>query len=507
MSRLKLNVIANYAGTAWVSLLSLVLVPFYLHILGTEAYGLVGFLVALRAALSILDLGLGSVVNREVAHNIARPETRNKAGSITRTVEVIYWLVGIALCVVLIISSNTVAGNWLNAEKLSAQTIQQGLIVFAVTIAVSWPVAVYRGVMRALERQALYNGLLAVTSAIRGIGALLAITLISPTVTMFLMWQLVASAIEVTVMGVAAWRMLRAAGVTQRGFDLAHLRERGKFIASVSAISILAISISQVDKLYVSKLLALKQLGYYTVALTLASAVYRLVGPIATAVAPRLTISHSLREMGRFQATYERANRIVAFLVAPAAIALAFFGEDILHIWLHSAEAAARSHVALSYLAVGNMLSAMIYLSPSLQYAADNTRFQLYFNLATLAWLVPGLYVAVSKWGIDGAAACTMLISLAGYVIVPIIMRRKILKQEYDLRRTWAGFEFVLLSAATLGSAWTISLMSGASLGVRVILMLFGLVTYTAICYIAYKKEVNDSVNGLLGTIRSFRGK
>jgi O-antigen/teichoic acid export membrane protein len=493
MSRLKLNVMANYAGTAWVSLLALVLVPFYLRILGTEAYGLVGFLTALRAALSILDLGLGSVVSREVA--------------LTRTIEIIYWVVGIALCLVLILSSNAVAGGWLKAEELSAQTIQQGLVVFAVTVAVSWPVAVYRGVMRALERQVLYNGLLALTSTIRGAGALLAIVLVAPTVTIFLLWQLVASAIEVTLMGIVSWRVLQAAGVTQRGFDLAILYERGKFIASVSAISILAIAISQVDRLYVSKLLVLEQLGYYTVALTLASAVYRLVGPIATAVGPRLTISYSLREMGRFEATYERANRVVAFLVAPAAMALAFFGEDILHVWLQSAEAAAHSHVALAFLAIGNMLAAMIYLSPWLQYAADKTRFQLYFNLTTLIWLVPGLYVAISKWGIDGAAACAMLISVAGYAIVPIIMRRKILKREHDLRRSWAGFEFVVLSASTLGSAWTISLLSGASFGLRVILMLFGLVMYAVISYGAHKREVNDTVLSFVGVIKSLSGK
>lgn len=502
MSRLKLNVIANYAGTAWVSLLSLVLVPFYLHILGAEAYGLVGFLIALRSALSILDLGLGSVVNREVAHNVARPETRNKAGSITRTVEVIYWIVGIILCGLIIVSSNTIAGSWLNAEKLSAQTIQQGLIVFAVTVAVSWPVAVYRGVLRAMERQALYNGLLAVTSAIRGIGALLVITLISPTVTMFLMWQLVASAIEVAVMGIASWRVLEGAGVSQRRFDPVQLRERGRFIASVSAISMLAIAISQLDKLYVSKLLVLEQLGYYTVALTLATAILRIVVPIATAVAPRLTATYSLRELGRFQATYERANRIVAFLVVPAALVLAFFGEDILHVWLQSAEAAARSHVALSFLAIGNMLAAMIYLSPSLQYAADNTRFQLYFNLATAAWLVPGLYVAVGKWGIDGAAACSMITNLIGYAIVPIIMQRKIFHREHDLHKAWAGFEFVLLGVVIFGSVWAIGLLSGVSRDVRAILILLGLMMYAGISYVAHRKEVHGTMTGFLKTIR-----
>ena len=64
MASLKHNVIANYIGRAWTSILGLLLIPIYLKFLGIEAYGLVGFYMALSSVIGILDLGIGGTMNR-----------------------------------------------------------------------------------------------------------------------------------------------------------------------------------------------------------------------------------------------------------------------------------------------------------------------------------------------------------------------------------------------------------------------------------------------------------
>lgn len=48
-------------------LMGLVFVPLYIKFLGMEAYGLIGFFATLQALFSILDLGLGATLNRELA--------------------------------------------------------------------------------------------------------------------------------------------------------------------------------------------------------------------------------------------------------------------------------------------------------------------------------------------------------------------------------------------------------------------------------------------------------
>ncbi len=64
ISRLKLNLLANFAGTGWSTLMGLVFIPLYIRFMGIEAYGLIGFYVALQGGLQILDFGLSPTMNR-----------------------------------------------------------------------------------------------------------------------------------------------------------------------------------------------------------------------------------------------------------------------------------------------------------------------------------------------------------------------------------------------------------------------------------------------------------
>lgn len=73
MSRLAVNVVANLVGQGWPVLISLVVVPLYLKLLGIEAYGLIGFYFMLQGLAQVLDLGLSPTMNREMARYSAQP--------------------------------------------------------------------------------------------------------------------------------------------------------------------------------------------------------------------------------------------------------------------------------------------------------------------------------------------------------------------------------------------------------------------------------------------------
>ncbi len=74
--------------------MSLLLVPFYVRLLGVEAYGLIGFYATLQGSLRILDLGLSQTMNRQMAHYQAFPDKAGEARDFVRTIELGYWAVG-----------------------------------------------------------------------------------------------------------------------------------------------------------------------------------------------------------------------------------------------------------------------------------------------------------------------------------------------------------------------------------------------------------------------------
>jgi O-antigen/teichoic acid export membrane protein len=94
---IKRNAIANYVGLAYTSLIGVVMLPVYLHYLGAEAYGLIGFFVLLQSWLALLSMGLFPTLARQVAYTRDQDET-GRAGflRLLRSVEIIFILLGLA---------------------------------------------------------------------------------------------------------------------------------------------------------------------------------------------------------------------------------------------------------------------------------------------------------------------------------------------------------------------------------------------------------------------------
>ncbi|MEA2488303.1 MAG: hypothetical protein QOH21_95, partial [Acidobacteriota bacterium] len=68
------NVAANFAGNLTTAVMAVVFIPVYVHYLGIEAYGLVGFSATLTSILGIANVGLSTTLNREFARRSARPD-------------------------------------------------------------------------------------------------------------------------------------------------------------------------------------------------------------------------------------------------------------------------------------------------------------------------------------------------------------------------------------------------------------------------------------------------
>lgn len=64
---LKQNIVSHFFSNAFIAIIAIIFVPFYIRYIGIEAYGLVGLAVSIQAVLSILDLGLSVTITRELA--------------------------------------------------------------------------------------------------------------------------------------------------------------------------------------------------------------------------------------------------------------------------------------------------------------------------------------------------------------------------------------------------------------------------------------------------------
>ena len=58
MSTIAKNIFSNLFATAFITVLTLAVIPVQIHILGVESYGLIGFIATLQVVFIVFELGL-----------------------------------------------------------------------------------------------------------------------------------------------------------------------------------------------------------------------------------------------------------------------------------------------------------------------------------------------------------------------------------------------------------------------------------------------------------------
>ena len=468
MSKLRLNLMASFAGRGWASILQLALVPVYLHLLGVASYALIGFYTVLYSVVVRLDVGLSTTLNRELAR--MRGATSRgypkAARSLLRTLEIVYVGVAVAVGIGVALSAPFLSRHWLRDSTLGEASVRQAVMVMGLVVAVQWPVSLYEGGLRGLERQVLLNIVNGVAATIRGLGAVSVLMFVSRTIVAYFIWQAIAIGLQVAALSIATWHCMPAFANRSR-FQWAELRRIGRFTLGIGGISVLSLALTQSDKILLSHLLPLDRFGYYMVASNIAGGLLIVASPLFEAVFPRLSALYADGDSDALRRTYHAAIQLSSMLVLPIAAILVGFSSGVALLWLRDPIAASRTHLLIALLAVGTTANVLMTVPFALQLAGGWTSLSLYKNLIALAVAIPLLIVGVSKWGEVGGAITWIVVNV-GYLVfeLPYMHRRLLpgaLRAVYltDIGRPLVSVALALWAAAFITRATSSG--SGAS--------------------------------------------
>lgn len=423
---LRSSALANYLGQGWSALMGIAFLPLYLAVLGVEAYALIGFFAVLQAWVGLLDLGLTPTLNREMARLRGGLHT---AGSIRDLLRSLEWIcVGVVLLAVAVVWSAApwLASRWLNLQHLPMADVLEALRIMAFVLATRFVEQVYRGALQGAGDQIWLNLATAGLATLRWGGALLVITVGAPSIANFFVWQGAVSCVSVAVLVTRTYQILPPS--TRYGqFRIEAMADVYGFARGMFVGSILAFLLTQVDKLAVSKMLPLTELGYYTLAAAVAGSLMQLVVPLNTAVYPRLTMQVSQKDDAGLRATYHRTCEWMAAIVVPPALVLACFPDLVLLAW--TGDDMLVEHVAplLTILAIGNLCNAFMNIPYMLQLAHGWTGLAIRVNLVAVLLFLPAVLWAVPKFGASGAAFTWLALNLSYLTLVAGLMYSRIL--------------------------------------------------------------------------------
>lgn len=452
MARFRVNLMANMAGAGWSAALQFLGVPITLRLLGVEAYGLIGFFVTLQATLQILDLGLSATVNRELARYSTREGKADEARDLLRTLELIYWGIGILIGAAITMLAPTIARHWLQASRMGASEIEEAVQLIGAVIALQWPLSFYQGGLAGLQQMVRLNAVRIGAATLGTGGSLLVLWLVEASIRGYFFWQILASTAQLLITAALLWVSMPK-GTRRQRFDHRRLLGVARFAAGTGSIAALGTVLGQMDKVVLSRVLPLEQFGLYSLAALLASSLNLVIVPVFSAFYPRLSEIVARGEADAIRETYHQITQLMACLMLPAAALQIAFAPMCLVLWTGNPAISESAASVLVLLVVGTAVNGLMHIPYALQLAYGWTRLGLYLALSNVILFAPMMVWGALHFGATGGAAVWALLN-AFYMAVGLpLMHRRLLRGEIGqwLLRD-VGFPLLAVSGVMLAA-------------------------------------------------------
>jgi O-antigen/teichoic acid export membrane protein len=449
---LRRNIVASYVAQGYVTLASIIAMPLYLHYLGAEAYGLVGFFSMLQAWLMLLDMGLSPTLARETARFHGGALGVDDFHSLVRVLEGVFVAIALAAGAIMMLGAHAIATEWLQVRSMSVAEVIHALQIMAAIIALRWMCGVYRSVVTGAERLVWLANFGASIATVRFIGVLLVLEHIGATASVFFWYQLAVAVIELLVLAVYA-RTLIPSVHSRRSWRQAFkaVKPLIAFSLSLAFTASVWVFVTQTDKLILSKMLPLSEYGYFSLAVLLAGGIMVVSAPITGALLPSLTRLEAECKNLEMIHVYRQATQWVVVLAVSTSVTMALSAQPLLLAWTGNQTLALKAGPILVLYALGNGLLAVSAFPYYLQYAKGNLRMHVLGNVLFVLLLIPSIaWAAHSRGGVGAGYAWLVMNALYLVGWAPLVHRRL----EPGLNLPWLGRDIaaVAIPAVVAGS-------------------------------------------------------
>lgn len=432
---LKQNVVANYIAQGWVVLMGIAFVPLYIRYLGMESYGLIGFFSILLAWLSLVNMGMTPTLNREMARFTAGVHTPESIRDLLRSLELPALGLTAVIAVCLWMMAPWLSTAWLQAKELPVDALVASVSTMGVVAALRFLEGIYQGAIVGLQKQVWLSVARASFATMRSLGAIGVLVWVSATIEAYFLWQGVVSLLTVAIYARFVYRNLPASRRRAR-FSWKALEKVWSFAGGMLLTTVLALLLTQMDKILLSRLLSLEAFGYYALGWAVAGALYNLIEPVTQAFYPRLTELVARGDKVALVESYHRAAQVITVVAGPVALVLALFPKEILFLWTNDSELAANVAPLLALLALGTFLNGILHIPHALQLAHGWVALGVRVNLVAVGLLIPIILWVAPRYGALGAAWVWFVLNGANVLTSIHFMHRRLLP---DQKWRWYG--------------------------------------------------------------------
>jgi O-antigen/teichoic acid export membrane protein len=342
------GVSANLSARALAVLLSFLVTPFVLHVIGAEAYGLYAAVGALVGYGTLLDLGIAGALTKLVAGHAARDEWTQASATIAAGMRVSLVL-GIAVTALGIAAAGILPGL-LELRETDRGTAGILLALMAAGVGTAFVGSTASATLRGLQRHGL-------VSSIRVVGALLgALSSVVVVAAGFGVLGLAATSIPITLvmMGLAVLAIRRVEPRLRYGIGTTDRKTLGRVARFGRPLVLLDVAGRlqfESDEIVIAAVLPVASVAPFALAAKLSALPRAIAEPLAMVLLPLASELDARDERTRLRTGLLAGTRITIAILVPFGIALAVLAEPFLDLWVGPAYTSAAPLVLLLVLA------------------------------------------------------------------------------------------------------------------------------------------------------------
>ena len=405
------NISWNFIGQLIMAALTFFTMPYIVHSLGLDLYGLYGLASVVIGYFAFLQMGLGPATIKFIAEYLAKGEEKG--------VRAVFWtslcahgILGIAGLALISASLPYLVTHFL---KISPALRQTALIVCYLTAAgffIGLIMGVMAGVVQAAGRFDILNK----------VGIALGILQLASAVLLlkigFSLKAVVVSGVLVQICGVYwYWRNVRALlpYIRRPTFDRKTVFGLFAFGGFITISSIVVPFLMNVEKIFLTSLVSISFLTYYLVPFSVMDSLSIVRSSFSLVLFQSFSYLHGARERSAMIELHMRSSVAMFFIYAFFALFFIMLGKPFLFCWIGN-DFAEHSAAILAVLSTAGLINALAIPSLLVLNGSGKPQFPAIFHVAEAVLYVPGCYFMIKFFGLLGAAeawACRVAVDTA----------------------------------------------------------------------------------------------
>jgi len=315
------------------AVIGLMIVPFTLHRLGYDAYGLWALIYAITTYMNLADFGFSSSLNRHFSKALTSGEEKESKEVLSTA---FFTMLGLAFLIFLI--GLALEYPVLRFFKTVSEFGRTGVLVYRamiVTLSVAFLANYFRSAIVASQR-ADRLALLQTIVTIGNAGMIVFVLTSGWGVVGLAYGSAAFTLVRISIFVLGAKSCIKPLVINIKYFRKEIFKSMWKFGIVVQFARVTDLINMQFDRLLLGRVMNLQTVSFYDVGAKAANVTSTISNILVYVVEPAAAALHTTGDKGRFESLINKSGKYVSLLTFPLIIYVTFNAEVLLNLWLGS---------------------------------------------------------------------------------------------------------------------------------------------------------------------------